>query len=76
MTPSDQYRILAAQFRARARVESNLHLSAEYTHLAQCYLRLAEHADRYSQLDIVYEPALIAKGDDKPPADQPPKHDL
>jgi hypothetical protein len=62
MAPSDQYRILAAQFRARARVERNPQLSAEWTHLAQCYLRLAGHADRYSQLDIVYEPASHRQG--------------
>ena len=72
MTPSDQYRIRAARFFARARAESNAHLRAESTHLAQCYLRLGEHADRYSQLDIVYEPPLAADGG----SDRPPKNKL
>jgi hypothetical protein len=73
MTPSDQYRIRAAQFRARARVESNPQLSAEWNHLAQCYLRLAEHAGRYSQLDIVYETPLTSTGRREPPADESQK---
>ena len=73
MTPSDQYRIRAAQFRARARSESNPQLSSEWNHLAQCYLRLAEHAARYSQIDIVYEPPLAANRGNEPPADQPQK---
>jgi hypothetical protein len=76
MTPSDQYRIRAALFRARARVETNPQLSAEWDRLAEWYSRLAEHAGRYSQLDIVYEPPLTATGGSELPAAQPPNNKL
>lgn len=56
MTPADQYRILAAQFMARAKSEQNLKLHSEWQYLAICYLRIAEQADRNSQTDVVYEP--------------------
>jgi hypothetical protein len=74
MTPSDQYRILAAQFRARARAERTPQLSAEWTRLAQCYLRLADHASRYSQINIVYESPLTANDPGEAPGDQPSKN--
>ena len=74
MTPSDQYRILAAQFRARARAERNPQLSAEWTRLAQCYLRLADHAGRYSHINIVYEPPPTANDPGEAPGDQPSKN--
>lgn len=56
MTPADHYRVLAAQFMARAKVEQNLTLRSEWQYLGVCYLRLAEQADRNSQTDVVYEP--------------------
>ena len=58
MTPADQYRILAAQFMARAKSEQNMKLRSEWQYLAVCYLRIAEQADRNSQTDVVYEPPL------------------
>jgi hypothetical protein len=58
MTPVTHYRTLAAQLRARARTEDSRQLRAEWDHLAQCYIRLAEQADRNSQTDVSYEPIL------------------
>ena len=55
MTPGEQYRRLAAEFRARAKHAPAAHLTAQWDHLAQCYLRLAEQADQNSQTDICIE---------------------
>jgi hypothetical protein len=57
-TPATHYRTLAAQLRARARTEDSPQLRAEWEHLAHCYVRLAEQADRNSQTDVSYEPIL------------------
>ncbi len=56
--PADQYRVLAAQFMARAKSEQNVKLRSEWQYLAVCYLRIAEQADRNSETDVVYEPPL------------------
>jgi hypothetical protein len=58
MTPATHYRTLAAQLRTRAKTEENRQLRAEWDHLAQCYVRLAEQADRNSHTDVSYEPIL------------------
>jgi hypothetical protein len=58
MTPATHYRTLAAQLRARAKTEENRKLREEWNHLAQCYLRLAEQAERNSRTDVSYEPML------------------
>ena len=58
MTPATHYRTLAAQLRSRARTEESPPLRAEWNHLAQCYIRLAEQADRNTQTDVSYEPIL------------------
>lgn len=58
MMPADQYRVLAAQFMARAKSEQNVKLRSEWQYLAVCYLRIAEQADRNSETDVVYEPPL------------------
>ena len=65
MTPADQYRVLAAQFTARAKSEQNLKLRSEWQFLAVCYLRIAEQADRNSQADVVYEPPIKDGGAQK-----------
>jgi hypothetical protein len=65
MAPVDHYRVLAAQFMARAKVEQNLKLRAEWQYLGVCYLRLAEQADRNSQTDVVYEPPPREAGSEK-----------
>jgi len=65
MSPSQQYRRLAAELRAKARRESYPAARAEWNHLAQCYLRLAEQADRNLRTDVTYEPILRPRwGDD------------
>jgi hypothetical protein len=58
MTPATHYRTLAAQLRTRAKSEQSPQLRAEWEHLAQCYIRLAEQADRNSLTDVSYEPIL------------------
>lgn len=58
MTPAEQYRTLAAQLRSRACAADNVRIRAEWEHLAQCYIRLAEQADRNDRLDVTYEPIL------------------
>jgi hypothetical protein len=55
VTPADQYRALAARFRAHARTSENPRLSSEWDNLARCYVRLAEQAERNGRLDLVYE---------------------
>ena len=46
MSPGKQYRTLAAASRARVQKADNTNLAAEWEHLAYCYDRLAEHADK------------------------------
>jgi hypothetical protein len=58
MAPGAQYRKLAAQLRAKARTESSFMVRAECEHLASCYLRLAQQAERNSKTDVTYEPKL------------------
>jgi hypothetical protein len=45
-TVAEQYAKLAAHLRAKARSEESPSLRAEWEHLAQCYVDLAEQADR------------------------------
>jgi len=56
MTAGDQYRVKAAELRARALQETSPAIQAELENLAIAYLRLAEQAERNSITDIVYEP--------------------
>ncbi len=59
MTPATQYRVLAAQLRERARDDANTpHLAAEWNHLADCYIQLAEQAERNGSPDLPYNPIL------------------
>ena len=58
MTPATHYRTLAARLRTQAKSEENAQLRAEWQYLSQCYVRLAEQADRNSQTDVSYEPIL------------------
>jgi hypothetical protein len=55
MSTGDQYRIIAAELRARgAREQNELH-AADLDKLARAYLRLAEQADKNSCADIWME---------------------
>jgi hypothetical protein len=56
MRSADQYRVKAAEFSARARMETSPRLQVEYAKMAASYLRLAEMADQNSNNDVVYEP--------------------
>jgi len=58
MSPAQQYRRLAAELRAKARQETDGAAKAEWNHLAWCYLRLAEQAEKNSRNDVTYEPIL------------------
>lgn len=55
MTAGDDYWGKAVEFRAKAQVESDFTRKTELEHLARAYLRLAEQAERNSQLDLSYE---------------------
>ena len=55
MTSTDQYRVKAAEFAARAKTETEPRLQVEFAKMAAAYLRLAEMAMRNSETDIVYE---------------------
>lgn len=63
MTPSEQYRALAARFRAHSRLSDNPRLSAEWEHLARCYVRLAQQAEQNQTLDLTYETPRNRDGD-------------
>ena len=63
MTPAEQYRTLAAKIRANARVlDSATNHAVEWEHLAACYDRLAEQAERNERFDLTYEPILRPDG--------------
>jgi hypothetical protein len=64
MGPGDEYRVKALEFRAMASCEINPSVRAEFENLAQAYMRLAEQAERNSQLDLTYETPPIKKSDD------------
>jgi hypothetical protein len=65
MTFAEQYRSLAAQFRARAKSEQNLKLRSEWDFLVVSYLRLADQAERNVLTDISYEPPFNDSDIDK-----------
>jgi len=52
--PAEQYTKLAAHLRAKARREESATLRAEWEHLAQCYIDLAEQTDRNRGPDNVH----------------------
>lgn len=56
MTPADHYRKLAAQLRAMARKADSPHLVGEWRHLADCYILLAQQAEKNAHVDTIYEP--------------------
>lgn len=55
MTTGDDYRVKAAELRARARWETDPAIGAELEGLARAYLRLADQAERNSLIDLSYE---------------------
>ena len=55
MSMRDHYRTRAAEFHARARMESDHWNRRQFESLAKQYLRLAEQADR-DTADWIYEP--------------------
>lgn len=64
MTPSDEYRKIAAELRAKATYAESSELAAQWEHLALCYLRLAEQADKNAMSDtvIVLAPKPTSEG--------------
>jgi hypothetical protein len=64
MRLGDQYRKLAAEFRAKGRRAPNARLASELDHLARCYLRLAEQADSNSYQDLWFEVGPKARLDE------------
>ena len=55
MSMRDEYRTKAAEFQARAAVESDRMTRLHFESLANDYERLAELADRNAQLDLIYK---------------------
>jgi hypothetical protein len=64
MGPGDEYRVKALEFRAMASCEINPSVRAEFENFARAYMRLAEQAERNSQLDLTYKTPPIKKSDD------------
>jgi hypothetical protein len=56
MVPGDNYRARTLELLARAEIESDPQMRAELENLAAAFLRLAEQAERNSQVDLTYEP--------------------
>jgi hypothetical protein len=61
MDPCIAYRIKAAELFALTSQHHYRALKIQFEHLARAYLRLAEQADRNSQLDLSYETTPITK---------------
>ena len=55
MTTAEQYKTLATELSAKAHAEQRPKIKAELVHLAQSYLRLAQHAERNARCDLIYE---------------------
>ncbi|MFZ1067522.1 MAG: hypothetical protein WCB50_14580 [Pseudolabrys sp.] len=56
MAPGDNYRAKALELLVRAETEGDLKMRAELENLATAYLRLADQAERNSELYLTYEP--------------------
>lgn len=69
MTPADTYRIRAAQLMASARFGRTPAQRLEVERLAASYRRLAEQADRNSEIDVVYDTQLVSP--QQPPVQRP-----
>jgi len=54
MSLAEQYTKLAAHLHAKARREESPTLRAEWEHLAQCYIDLAEQTDQNRSIDNVH----------------------
>jgi hypothetical protein len=70
MASGDDYRAKATDLLARARQEADPGIRAEFQHLAQGYLLLAEQADRNAIAAANIEP-LVAPSEPAPPPDEP-----
>ena len=58
MTPTEQYRALAASLRRKAEAEGDLHERAEWGALSKLYDRLAQQADQNGRAGELYDPIL------------------
>jgi hypothetical protein len=54
---SNRYRKLAAELRAKVHPDASSTIKAELDRLAECYVRLAEQADRNHLTDLSHEGA-------------------
>ena len=70
MTPGKQYRALASGMKNRALSEPSEELKSEWNNLAECYLRLAEQADKSGRADLSHDPLLFS-GDSQIPLSRP-----
>jgi|SRR5947209_657972 hypothetical protein len=67
MPTADEYRMKAAELRARSELEHEAGVRAELDQLALAYLRLAAQAEKNAATDIVYE---TPAADTRQPAQQ------
>ncbi len=63
MTAGDDYRRMAAEFRAKAQIENDPEQKTEFENLARAYMLLADQAERNSHLDVTYETPLRKEAD-------------
>jgi hypothetical protein len=56
LVAGDKYRARALELLARAEIETDPQIRAEFENLAAAFLRLAEQAERNSHFDVTYEP--------------------
>ena len=63
MASEHEYRAKALEFRVTARCERAAGMRADLENLARAYVRLAEQAERNSQLDLTYETPPIKKNE-------------
>jgi hypothetical protein len=68
MTPGDEYRVKAAELRAKAAHERDPAIRADFDNLASAFLRLAALAERNNLNDISYETPAPKSGDSIPGA--------
>jgi hypothetical protein len=64
MPTADHYRKLAAEFRAKARLEERPGLRLDFNRLAKSYLLLAEQAEKNEKMGVSYETPSSHRGDD------------
>ncbi len=66
MSPGDNYRAKALELLAKAEIENDLTMRAEFENLAAAFLRLAEQAERNAAFVVEFELPSEKDSDPKP----------